>query len=104
MSFPEAVNGADISPIPFEAVSEQLVIAVKHRRDNVFTEIMAGGRICGIAQQMILQVSPLEQVNSHRSKIALRHFRFFRKLGNLEFFVNIHHAEAACFIPRNLHY
>ncbi|MNE27344.1 hypothetical protein D3C80_1207510 [compost metagenome] len=65
MSFPKAVNSTYISPVTLETVCEQIVVAVQHRGNHVFAEIMAGRRVSGVIQQVVLQIGPFEEIDAH---------------------------------------
>ncbi|MNC30582.1 hypothetical protein D3C75_788700 [compost metagenome] len=60
MSFPQAVNCTHIPPIAFETVSEQIFNAIQHGWNDIFAEVMAGGWIGCIHQQMLFEVFPFE--------------------------------------------
>ena len=63
---------------------------------------MAGIRILHISNQHLTEKFPIKYVNSHRSQITLRFFRFLLEFYNLSFFVCVHDTETASFFHRDL--
>ena len=62
---------------------------------------MVGIRILHICQEHLAQKLPVEDIDTHGGKIALRVFRFLFKFYDVSGFICIHDAETACFLHGN---
>ena len=63
---------------------------------------MIGIRILDISQQELAQKLPVEYVDTHGGKIALRVFRFLLEFHDAVIFTGVHDTETAGFLHGNL--
>ena len=99
--FPEGFDGAHVLPVAVEGVGIQVLAGLKHRRDDVFAEVVAAVRIGLVQLQVLAHFAPGEDVNAHGSLVALGLGGLLLKLGDAVVFVRVENAEARRFLPRH---
>ena len=99
--FPEGVDRSDVFPVSLIFVSAELLLVIEKRRDNVFSEIVAGIRVLHIGKKRFAKQFPVEDIDTHGSKIALRVFRLLFKFYDASCFIGVHDTESARFFHRN---
>ena len=101
IGFPEGLHSTYILPVTLELISDQALAAVQHDRDDILAEIMMGIGIFHICDQYLAQRFPVEDVDTHGSKIALRMLGLFFELDDPVLLIGIHDTETAGFLHRD---
>ncbi|MNE53224.1 hypothetical protein D3C80_1479360 [compost metagenome] len=102
ISFPQAGDRTDISPVAFKRICVQGITVFKHQRNDIFAEVMRGACLLAVLQQMLAQNVPFENIYTHGSQCALRLGGLFIKFINFQVFIRIKDTKAACFLQRNI--
>ena len=98
--FPERVDGSDIFPVTFEFICGKCFIVVKETWDDILTKVMVGIRILHICKKNLAKKLPVENINTHRSKVALRMLWLFFEFNDAAVAICVHDTETACFFHR----
>ena len=62
---PEAVDGSDILPVALEGISEHSLARVQHCGKNILAEVVAGALLDLILGEILSQLFPAENVDTH---------------------------------------
>ena len=103
IGIPQRVQGAHILPIALEAIGHHFFPGTEHGGDDIFAEVVGGGGVCLVMQQVRPEFFPGEDVNAHGGQVALGMGGLFLELRNGIPVIYIHNAEAACLLPGDLH-
>ena len=98
--FPQRIDRTDVFPVTFELVGVESLAFAKEVRNDVLSEIVLGIRILHIGNQHLAKRFPVEDIDTHRRKIALRVFRLLFEINDTACFVCIHDTKTACFLHR----
>ena len=72
-----------------------------HRRYKIVAEVVAGGGVRLVLEQIAAKLAPGEYVYAHGSLVAARMLRLLFKLGYRAVLVDEHQTEARSLLPRN---
>ena len=101
---PERIECADVLPVTGKAVGGHLFAVLQHFGNDVLTKVIAARLVALVLDEVGAQLFPRENINAHRSKVALRLCGLFFKFRDRVRPVHIHDAEARCIFPRYLHH
>ena len=85
-------------------VGINVVTALDVKRNDVFAEVVHVDVLLEAVHQNVSESRPSENVNPHRSVVALRFGRLFFKLSDPIVLIGVHDAKAARFIPWHVDY
>ena len=92
---PQRIDRADILPVALELVSIEALALTEHHRNDILAKVMVGIRILDVCEQQLAQSLPAEDVDTHRSEIALRLSRLLLKLIDASVLMRVHDTETA---------
>ena len=85
---------------PLNCHANSRFAVIEHRRDDVLSKVVVGIWILHIRDQHLSQQLPVEDVDAHRSEVALWLRRFLLKFDDAVFLIGIHDTEAAGLLHR----
>ena len=68
VGFPQTVQCTNVLPVAFKFIGEQTLIIGQHCRNNVFSEVLGSGVCHFVFDQVLLQLAPGEDIDTHGSQ------------------------------------
>ena len=99
---PEADDRADVAPVALEPVRQELFPGGEHLGDDVLAEVLVGVGVGLVLDQIPAQHLPVEDVDAHARKVALRVGGLFLKFLDEAVRPDVHDAEARGLVHRHL--
>ena len=99
---PEADDRADVAPVALKPVRQELFPGGEHLGDDVLAEVLVGVGVGLVLDQIPAQHLPVEDVDAHARKVALRVGGLFLEFVDKAVRPDVHDAEALRLIHRHL--
>ena len=104
VSFPKAVDGSDVLPVALEGIGEHSLARREHGGKHVLAEVVAGAFLHFVLCEVLAQLLPAEDVDTHGSVCALGMLGLLVKLIDFAVLMSVENAEARGFLERNVDY
>ena len=102
VGFPQRIDGTNVFPVAVECPCVHLFFCCQHIGDDVFAKVIGGAGNCGILFEVFAQFLPAEDIDTHRSQIALGIFGFLFKLIHFAVGFAVHDTETGSFVHGDL--
>ena len=99
--FPQGLDGTNVLPVALEIVGNHLLTVIQHGGDDVLAEVVGGGLVVFVGNQVRTELRPGEDVDTHGGLVGLGLLGLLFELDDAVLSVGVHDTEAGGFLPRH---